>query len=125
VSRRLIGQASSARAGSLLFAVGDGGRPTQAEAQLRRYELLKSLVNILWVVSLWVPLQAARPIAETFAGKDTNVEFTLTVSLGISVALGAGLLAQLTKARAQRDELRRLRRRISDLEEELAQAKGR
>ncbi len=94
---------------------------TQAEVALRRYELLKSLVNILWVVSLWIPLRAALPIAEAFAGKDTNVNFTLTLSIGISVAMGAGLLASLSRSRARKDEIRRLRRRCTDLEEELEQ----
>lgn len=91
----------------------------EKEAQLRRYELLKSLVPITWIASLWIPLQAVLPIAEVLAGRDTNVTVTITVSIALTIALGAGMVALLRRGAAQRQELQRQRRRITVLENEL------
>jgi len=103
--------------------VGRGGNglpePTQADLQLKRYELAKSVVPVFWIAALWIPLRGALPIARTLAGKHTNVTLTVTISIAFSVALSAGVLALLRRSKEQRDELRRLRRRCATLEKEL------
>jgi len=91
----------------------------RAEIQLRRYELYKWLVPVVWIASLWIPLQAILPIARALAGRQTNVSVTLTLSIVVSLAFGAGMLAMFIRSRAQRRELRRLRSRITELEKEL------
>jgi hypothetical protein len=99
--------------------VRNGDDSVGVEKWDQRYELAKSVIPIFWILSLWVPLRGALPIAETLAGKDTNVAVTVSISIAFTVALGAGVLALLQRSKAQRAELVRLRRRCANLETEL------
>lgn len=101
----------------------DAKQPPQVALQLRRYDLLKMLVPVAWIATVWVPLRAVQPIAQALAGKDTTVTVTVTVSIVLSIALGAGVVALLRRSSAQRQELQRQRRRISTLERELESMK--
>jgi len=94
------------------------------EIALQRYELLKRLVPILWIATLWLPVHALQPIARSLAGEDTNVTITFTVTLGITLALGAGAMALLRRSSEQRGEIIRLRRRCANLEKELKEARS-
>jgi hypothetical protein len=100
--------------------------PTQADIQLTtaRYELFKWVIPAVWIAAAWIPLQAARPITNAFAGKHTAVSVVLTFSfsLTISIALGGGFFAMWRRTRAQRDEIIRLRRRTARLETDLKNA---
>ena len=88
----------------------------------QRYALARQAIPpALWIVSLWVPLQAVQPIADTLAGQDTSLSVTFSVTIGISIALGAGMMALLGRSRGQRAELLRLRKRCVDLEQELGE----
>ena len=98
---------------------GEGGEPSDNEVKLKRYELLKSFVPILYIAALAVPIWALQPVASDLAGKTTNVKLTVSITIALSLALGAGVLAMLKKTRTQSDELRRQRRRIATLESEL------
>jgi len=96
----------------------DAQIPPQVALQLRRYDLLKSLVPVAYIASLWVPIRAVQPIAEALAGKDTNVTITIAISIVFSIALGAGVVALLRRSSTQRQELQRQRRLIAQLERE-------
>jgi len=98
---------------------GAEGERHKWESQIKLYELLQWPGRALAVAALYLPIKAAQPIAESFAGKNTNVTLTISVTLALSVMLGAGFLAQARKIRDQRRELQRLRRRITTLEDEL------
>jgi hypothetical protein len=91
---------------------------------MARYDVLKRLVPVVWIVAAWVPLQAIYPIADVLAGKHTNVALTFSVSIAISLALGSGYVALIRRARAQASELLRLRERCARLEGELEVHKG-
>jgi hypothetical protein len=99
----------------------DEQQPAQIEVErvVRRYDLAKSVVPAIWIASFWVPLQGALPIAKALAGEHTEVAITLSISIVFSVALGAGVLSLLRRLKEQRKEMLRLRRRCSNLEEEL------
>ncbi len=94
--------------------------PTEADLHLTaaRWESFKWLVPAVWIAAVWIPLQAALPIVRALAGKNTHVDITLAFSLSIVVTLsvGGGFAAVLRRSRAQREEIVRLRRRISQLE---------
>lgn len=98
---------------------GNGGEPSDNEVKLQRYELLKSLAPILYIIALAIPIWAAQPIAADLAGKTTDVKLTISITLVASLALGAGFWAMFRKTRVQAEELRRQRRRITTLEDEL------
>lgn len=97
----------------------DAPVPPQVALQLRRYDLLKSLVPVAYIASLWIPIRAVQPIAEALAGRNTDVTITITISIALTIALGAGVVALLRRSSAQRQELQRQRRRITKLEREL------
>jgi len=97
----------------------DGRKPSDNEVKLRRYELLKSFVPILYIAALAIPVWAAQPIASDLAGKATDVKLTVSITLVATLSLGAGFWAMIRKTRAQAEELRRQRRRIITLENEL------
>lgn len=98
---------------------GDGREPSDNEVKLRRYELLKSFVPILYIVALAVPIWMSQPIASDLAGKTTDVKLTVSITLVASLSLAAGFWAMYRKTRVQAEELKRQRRRITTLEEEL------
>jgi hypothetical protein len=99
----------------------ESDEPTSVEIErvARRYDLAKSLVPVAWIAALWIPIQAAVPIARALAGKHTDLTVTISISIAFTVALGAGVASLLRKNKEQRDELRRQRRRITTLEQEL------
>lgn len=94
--------------------------PTEADRQLTaaRWENFKWLIPAVWIAAIWIPLQAALPIAKVLAGKNTHVDVTLAFSFSIvvSLSLAGGFVAMTRRARAQRAEIIRLRRRVSQLE---------
>lgn len=96
-----------------------GDEPSDNEVKLKRYALAKSFVPIFYIAALYFPIQAAQPIASDLAGKDTNLNLTISITIVFSLAISAGFLAQLKKLREQAEELRRQRRRIANLEKEL------
>lgn len=85
----------------------------------RRYDLAKSVVPVAWIAALWIPIRGALPIARVLAGKHTDLTLTVSISIAFTFALGAGVLALLRNAKAQGDELKRVRRRCAALEIEL------
>jgi hypothetical protein len=97
---------------------GEIGGPTQADVQLTtaRYELFKWFIPAIWLVALWIPLQAALPIARALAGKHTDVAITFSLSITVSVVLGGTVYALLRRSKEQRAEIIRLRRRCARLE---------
>lgn len=97
----------------------EGGDPSDNEVKLRRYELLKSVVPIFYIAALAIPIWAVQPIASDLAGKSTNLKLTISITLVATLSLGAGFWAMLRKTRVQAEELKRQRRRITTLEEEL------
>lgn len=97
----------------------NGGEPSDNEVKLQRYELLKSFVPIFYIAVLGIPIWMAQPIASDLAGKSTNVKLTVSITLVATLSLGAGFWTMFRKTRVQADELRRQRRRITTLEDEL------
>jgi len=99
--------------------------PSAALAQVAiRYDLYKRLVPVFYILASALPIYAMAPIAQAFAGRQTNLTFTLTAALSISVVLGAGNVLQWLRVRGQAGELKRLRQRVTTLEEELKVLKG-
>jgi hypothetical protein len=72
-----------------------------------------------WIAAAWIPLQAVYPIAKVFAGKHTEVALTVSVSIGISLALGGAMAAMTRRAKAQNREILRLLERCASLEAQL------
>ena len=101
--------------------LGEKQEPTQADIQLTtaRYELFKWFVPAVWLGALWIPLQAALPIAKALAGENTNVALTFSLSITVSLVLGGTVYALLRRNREQRAEIIRLRRRAARLESRL------
>jgi hypothetical protein len=94
-----------------------------------RYRLLRWLVVSLGVavaiVSTRVPLEAARPMVEAVAGKQTDVRLLLTASLSIAVALTATAAFTVARIQGQKKEITRLRKRVTELEERLLDRRNR
>ena len=88
-----------------------------------RFQLWKRALWIPTILALYVPLRALQPVAEALAGKDTNVGLAYTVNISISIVLGGTALMLLIKNRAQTNELKRQRERITELEAQLSEAK--
>jgi hypothetical protein len=84
-----------------------------------RYELASRIFtgwSPLTVAALYFPIRGAVPIADAFAGHNTNVRVSIAVSIVYSVAVTAGGGAVILKNRKQSEELTRLRKRIEELE---------
>lgn len=99
--------------------------PTKREvdlAEIKRkgdvqIKLAYGVVGALWIAVSAVPIYALQWVVEPLAGTttsvDANVGFTVAVTLSIIVNV-----AQQTKTRSQRTELRRQRKRLATLEQE-------
>jgi hypothetical protein len=94
------------------------------QRSLKRWEVARMLVPVVWIVSLWFPIKAATPIAEALAGEDTNVTVTFSLTIVFTLAFGAGVLSLWLKNRSQANEIRRLRQRCNDLEKRLNERMG-
>jgi hypothetical protein len=103
-------------------AIQPGGDRSQ-RGRTDLYDVLKLIIPVLWIAATWLPLTASEPIAHDLSGKSTNVGLTLSITISVTIVVSAALVALLLKTRGQREELRRLRRRITDLELELASTK--
>lgn len=89
-----------------------------------RYDLYKQIVRIGYILASAVPIWAMVPIAQAFAGHQTNLTVTITAGITATAILGGGNAWQYVVGRGRRKELQRLRERISKLEEEVKAAKG-
>jgi hypothetical protein len=54
-----------------------------------------------------------------FAGKHTEVALTVSVSIGITIAVGGAYIALIRRAKVQSREVLRLLRRCAELEAQL------
>lgn len=83
----------------------------------RIYRYLTTFIGLAFLVAVtWVPLQAIEPIVSELAGKDTNINGVLNVSIAISITLLLTLAGTGFKIVHQGKELRRQRDRIVELE---------
>lgn len=95
------------------------------QRMVRRYDLAKMVVPpVLWIISLWVPLQGAIPLAETLSGQETKLAVSVSISFAVSIAASGAMIAMFYKYRGQRDELIRLRQRCQELERATDPEKG-
>jgi hypothetical protein len=90
----------------------------EAHRTAQRYELAKFVLIPISIASCWIPLQAVIPIAHALAGKHTSFVFSFSVSIILTLSMGGGVLRLLSKQRAQRREIVRLRNRLARLEHE-------
>jgi hypothetical protein len=90
---------------------------------IRRYEFATSFVPVLGIAALWIPLQAVLPIAQVLAGRNTTVNFTITIA--VSVILGGTLISNWWRNKQRGRELVRLREENAELEAALRAAEGR
>lgn len=82
----------------------------QRERMVRRYDLAKwTLPPLIWIVSLWVPLQGALPIAKALAGQKTTLTVSFSLTIVVSLAASSALLAVYLRSREDKKELQRLR----------------
>lgn len=81
--------------------------------------VLKSVETVKWVGMAAFGAWAARGIAASFAGEETNLSVGLTASISISIVLCASLVALIDKVRRDKQDLIRLRKRQQKLEEML------
>jgi hypothetical protein len=89
--------------------------PARIQAAIR-YDLYKRLVPVLYIAASAIPIWAMVPIAQAFAGRQTNLTLTFTAAITVSVVLGGGNVLQWWRGRQQGKELRRLREQITKLE---------
>lgn len=83
----------------------------------RRYDLAKwTLPPLIWIISLWVPLTAALPIAKALAGQHTTLVISFSFTLVVSLVTSGGMLAMFLRGKERQKELRRLRVLIEQLE---------
>jgi hypothetical protein len=88
-----------------------------------RYDLYKQIVRIGYILASALPIWAMVPIAQAFAGHQTNLTVTITAGITVTAILGGGNAWQYVVGRGRRRELQRIRERLSTLEEELKAAK--
>jgi hypothetical protein len=82
-------------------------QPDQVDAaaarEIRRFLLGEKVLDLLktplWIASLWIPLQAVRPMIEDLAGKDTQVSGAMSISIGYAVVATAGWVNSNRKLR--------------------------
>jgi hypothetical protein len=101
------------------------GGKKQATVQLerermhRRYDLAKwTVAPFIWIVSTWVPLQAAIPMAEALSGHKTTLTVTFSITLAVSITASLGLIAMFMRARKAEREVERMRDLIEEFEGE-------
>lgn len=106
----------------------NGGPPVASQQDAvrigARYELYRRLTWAVYILVAAVPIHEMVPIANAFAGRQTNVTVTVTASIALSATLAVGNALQWWRGRGQRRELQRLRDRVSTLEGELNAVKG-
>jgi hypothetical protein len=88
-----------------------------------RYQLYGRLVWALYILAAAVPIHEMVPIANAISGRQTSLTVTLTAGLTFTAALGGGNVVQWWRGRRQGAELKRLRARVSSLEDELSTSK--
>jgi ABC-type nitrate/sulfonate/bicarbonate transport system permease component len=88
------------------------------------YDLIKKLVPALYIISFYLPIKAAAPIAESLAGQETTVSIKITIAVSIVFTLTLAATGYFLRRRIkeQQGQILRLRRRCDELEEELDQA---
>jgi uncharacterized membrane protein (DUF106 family) len=91
----------------------------QMQRMVKRYELLQwSVPPLIWIASLWIPLQAVLPIAHELAGKNTALTFSFTFSVVVSIAATGAMLGLIFKYRGRKGEIQRLREIIEEFEKD-------
>jgi hypothetical protein len=89
----------------------------ERERMHRRYDLAKwTVAPLVWIVSSWIPLKGALPIAETLSGEKTTLTVTFSITIAVSLVASAGLIAMFFRARKAEKEVDRLRQVTKGLE---------
>jgi hypothetical protein len=97
----------------------DVATPAEAAGVVAKYELIRRFVPVAYILATALPIHEAVPIAQAFAGRQTNLNVALTAGITASLVLGGGNALQLFKGWRQGRELQRLRARVIKLETEL------
>lgn len=108
------------------MAAGAPRKPTKIDVELRaldlKYATRRTIILALgWIVGLLaaaVPLLVVKNTIEPFAGKTTHVDVNVAIAItvGLSLALNG---VQWIKGLGRKDETKKLRTRIEELEERL------
>lgn len=100
----------------------------QRDIARERYRLFRWLTVALGVplsiASLYFPFKALEVGLQLLAGETTEVLLDLRLGITLVVTVGLGGTGLVAKLIAQRRELVRLRRRVGELEQEVARLKG-
>lgn len=79
------------------------------QRMLQWFALAKVALFVVGIAVLYVPIQAAVPIAEELAGKNTELTASFSISIAISLSSIAGVTVTLVRGRERSRELERLR----------------
>ncbi|MFB9238929.1 hypothetical protein ACFFWC_25950 [Plantactinospora siamensis] len=94
------------------------------ERRLELFRLLRRLGDGLWwlmvIGSTYFPLRGVEPLAHQFAGRNTQLRAGLTISFAFAAVTGVGWLSTGIQSRLRKQKIRNQRRRLADLESELA-----
>lgn len=90
----------------------------------RRYDLAKwTVAPFIWIISSWVPLQAAIPMAKALSGQKTTLTVTFSITIVVSITATLGLTAMYMRARKAEREVARLRGVTEELEQNRREVK--
>lgn len=84
----------------------------------RDVTLARGGVWVAMIIASAVPLYALHWVVDPLAGKTTNVDVNIVVTISLALSL-VWNFGQLSKGRSRRDELQRQRGRLDQLESEL------
>jgi len=80
-------------------------------------ECIKWGGRVLCVATFALIVKVMQPIFDSLAGKTTNINMVVTVSVVVNIALAWTIVFQYTRGRVQSTEIQRLRSRENDLEQ--------
>lgn len=90
------------------------------QQQKQRGQALRTATSwcgrIVFVLVLWVPLQAVIPMVADLAGKTTNVSLVATLSLTVSIATTTGYVVEVKRRRKAERELTDVRGRLEQMQ---------
>ncbi len=89
----------------------------EATERFRLYRYIAVAAGVVLSIAItWVPIEAARPIVDSLAGRSTKVTVAITAAISFSLILGGAAAAMLVKMNGQKKELIRLRKRLEQYE---------
>lgn len=98
--------------------------PTPAEVlTARKYQVIERAIELVkWpfiILVSWVPATAMQPMVHDLAGKDTNVNAALSVTVTWGLVSSAGWAYSANSARKRKNSLEKARSRSDSLEARL------